>query len=76
VPIAIAGSRLCAEAIMGDLDIPLPATYDAEPPQRQGKLDLKEPVRLQDKLEDWAGPMLWMVIGALMVMLYAAMRML
>lgn len=61
---------------MNDLSLPLPATYDAELPPRQGKLDLQEPPRLQDLLEDWAGPFTWMIAGALLAMLYAAIRML
>ncbi|KAJ9097337.1 hypothetical protein QFC20_006250 [Naganishia adeliensis] len=76
VPIAIAGSRLCAEAVMNDMNIPLPASYDPAPVQPRNKLDVMEPARLQDKLEDWAGPILWMVLGALLALLYAAMRML
>lgn len=76
VPIAIAGSRLCAEAVMNDMNIPLPVSYDPAPVQPRNKLDVMEPARLQDKLEDWAGPILWMVLGALLALLYAAMRML
>lgn len=61
---------------MNDMNIPLPVSYDPAPVQPRNKLDVMEPARLQDKLEDWAGPILWMVLGALLALLYAAMRML
>ena len=61
---------------MKDMNVPLPASYDPAPAQPRNKLDVREPVRLQDKVEDWAGPVLWMVLGGLLVLLYAAMRML
>ncbi|GHJ85905.1 hypothetical protein NliqN6_2307 [Naganishia liquefaciens] len=70
VPIAIAGSRLCTEAIMSDLELPLPATYHPAPFVPQRKLDVRESPRVQDLVEDWAAAVLWALCGALVALIY------
>jgi hypothetical protein len=48
VPIAIAGSKLCAEAVLHDLDIPIPSTYGPVGPRTTARSDLD--VRQRKKL--------------------------
>ncbi|KAJ9113041.1 hypothetical protein QFC22_006137 [Naganishia vaughanmartiniae] len=71
VPIAIAGSRLCTEAILEDLGRPLPPSYTAGPEPKQGMLDVKEGPRMQDTMEDWAPRVAWMLVGIIAWLLYS-----
>ncbi|KAJ9117681.1 hypothetical protein QFC24_006395 [Naganishia onofrii] len=71
VPIAIAGSRLCTEAILSDLGRPLPPSYTAIPEPKQGMLDVKEGPRVQDLLEDWAPRIAWMLVGIIAWIVYS-----
>ena len=71
VPIAIAGSRLCTEAILSDLGRPLPPSNTAIPEPKQGMLDVKEGPRVQDLLEDWAPRIAWMLVGIIAWIVYS-----
>lgn len=52
VPIAIAGSKLCAQAIMDDFKLSYPATYTAEAPPSTTLLDKLHSRPLLYRLED------------------------
>jgi hypothetical protein len=85
VPIAIAGSRLCAEAVLNDLSIPFPETYgpltqvttktkneSENTTTRDPLLDRKHRRSLLFILEDWAGVILPMLLGMLLMAVFGA----
>lgn len=55
---------------MADRDLPLPATYHPAPRVPKNKLDVVEPPRVQDLVEDWAAAVLWALVGAIVALLY------
>jgi hypothetical protein len=68
VPIAIAGSRLCTEAILSDLAIPLPESYAGKPPSPKSALDFPHPRPLLYRAEDLIWRLYPYVIGSLMAL--------
>ena len=70
VPIAIAGSRLCAEAVLSDLGIPTPACYTTQAsfPIRKptDELDKPQPRWIRHRLEELIG-MIWNHLALLVI---------
>lgn len=73
VPIAIAGSRLCTEAILSDLHIPLPETYGPIERKVTSDLDIKQPRALLHRAEDVIGVLLPYALGALVALISVAL---
>ena len=69
VPIAIAGSRLCAEAVLSDLNIPLPSNYTVQAsfPTRAPTSDLDRPKSksIRHVAEDFIGTTAPYLVGML-----------
>jgi phytoene desaturase (3,4-didehydrolycopene-forming) len=65
VPIALAGSRLCTEAILSDLSIPLPESYDAKSARPKHALDLQHRRSLLYCVEDIIRVLFPYVLGAI-----------
>ncbi|OCF30664.1 hypothetical protein I316_07712 [Kwoniella heveanensis BCC8398] len=64
VPIAIAGSRLCTQAILSDLFMPEPNTYKSAQPDRQNSLDRIQSRSLLYTFENLFSATLPYLIGA------------
>jgi hypothetical protein len=70
VPIAIAGSKLCAQAIFDDLSLPYPSTYDRSPKQATpSSLDIQQPLAWYYKLESIFSALVPYIIGAVLAVL-------
>ena len=69
VPIAIAGSKLCAQAIFEDHSIPYPASYSStRTPPTDGDLDKRHARPLLYRLEDALSTALPLLFGALLTL--------
>lgn len=69
VPIAIAGSKLCAQAILDDTKTPYPASYTRTPPRpTSSALDVRHPRALLYRLEDLFSTLLPFLIGAILTL--------
>lgn len=66
VPIAIAGSRLCTEAVLSDLSIPLPETYGPIKRPVRSSLDIVHSRSIVHLAEDAMLASIPYIIGALM----------
>ncbi|KAK4687942.1 hypothetical protein P7C73_g2172, partial [Tremellales sp. Uapishka_1] len=71
VPIAIAGSKLCAEAILSDLDIPFPPSYTASAPVKTTDLDKRHSRSPLYILEDWA-PIIIGLVASFSALLFSS----
>ncbi|WVF72604.1 hypothetical protein IAT40_007422 [Kwoniella sp. CBS 6097] len=69
VPIAIAGSRLCTQAILADVFLPEPRTYKAIGSSRQNPLDKIQSRSLLYRFEDILSAILPYLIGAILTFL-------
>lgn len=55
---------------MSDIGLPLPETYHPAPFVAKNKLDVREPPRVQDLVEDWTAAVLWALCGAVLALVY------
>ncbi|GFZ49305.1 Phytoene desaturase [Saitozyma sp. JCM 24511] len=69
VPIAIAGSRLCTEAILSDLGVPLPESYVEKPSPPKSALDIQHPRPLLYRAEDLVWKLHRFAIASLLTLL-------
>lgn len=66
----MAGARLCTEAILSDLGIPLPQTYSPLQPVHKSALDTQQRRPLYYRLEDLVSLLLPYAFGGLLVALF------
>lgn len=69
VPIAIAGSKLCAEAVLSDLSIPFPDTYTAQAAQPTSLLDKRHSRSAVYLAEEWFAELIPYILGAVLALL-------
>jgi hypothetical protein len=72
VPIAIAGSRLCAEAVFADLDMPLPDTYNSLEKEPKSQLDVLQSRKPLYVIESWIDRYFPYFLGGLLSTLFFA----
>jgi hypothetical protein len=73
VPIAIAGSKLCAETILSDLSIPIPASYTRPPHQATpSSLDVLQRRPLYFTIEKYLAAIMPYLVGAVFAFIAAS----
>ncbi|WWC90916.1 uncharacterized protein L201_005854 [Kwoniella dendrophila CBS 6074] len=69
VPIAVAGSRLCTQAILSDLSMPYPSTYTSTEKQRTNPLDIIQPTSWLYTIENYFINSLPYLIGSIITLI-------